>query len=129
MSGFCSSPSSKPLPIKFAEARVTGEGSQNHSFAEVLLSKPQSRIEVKEARDDSRNTGFNSKNRNKRKGQSSVCMELLQISFDEGGIGGEDARLAVNYSSFESPVMAAGSVHLRRKTKGNFRICGVLRVS
>ena len=91
-----------------------------------MLSKPQSGIEVKEAGDDSRSTGFNSKNRDERKGQSSVCMELLQISFDEGGIGGEDARLAVDCSSFESPVMAAGSVRLRRKTKGNFRICGVL---
>ena len=27
VSGFCSSLSSKPLPIKFAKARVTGEGS------------------------------------------------------------------------------------------------------
>jgi hypothetical protein len=36
-----------------------------------------SRIEVKEAGDDSRSTGFNSKSRDERKGQSSVCMELL----------------------------------------------------
>jgi hypothetical protein len=40
--------------------------------------------------------------------------------------GGEDARLAVDCSSFESSVMAAGFVRLRRKTKVNFGICGVL---
>jgi hypothetical protein len=81
---------------------------------------------VKEAGDDSRSTRFNLKNRDKRKGQFSVCMELLQILFAEGGIGGEDAQLAVDCSSFESPAMAARSMHLRRKTKGNFGICGVL---
>jgi hypothetical protein len=58
VSGFCSSLSSKPSSIKFVEAEVIGEGSQNHSFAEVLLSKSQSRIEVKEAGDDSRSTGL-----------------------------------------------------------------------
>ena len=81
---------------------------------------------MKEAGDDSRSMRFNSKNRNERKGQSLVCMELLQISFDKGEIGGEDAQLVVDCSSFESPVIADRFVCLRKKTKGNFGICRVL---
>jgi hypothetical protein len=68
------------------------------------------------------------KNCNERKGQTSVCIELLQSSIAEGGIGGEDAQRAIDCSSFESPMMAAGSGRLRRKTKGNFGISGVLRL-
>jgi hypothetical protein len=41
--GFRISPSSKHI----AEVGVSGVGSQNHSFAEVLISKPRSRSEVK----------------------------------------------------------------------------------
>jgi hypothetical protein len=66
------------------------------------------------------------KTRVERKGRSLVCMDLLQMLSAKAGIGGEDARLAVDCSSLEPSVMAVGSVRWRGKKKGKTGICGVL---
>lgn len=56
-------------------------------------------------------------------------MDLVQILlFVKAGIGGEDMWRAVDCSSLEPLVMAAGSVRMRRKKKGKFGICGVLSI-
>jgi hypothetical protein len=121
------SSSVKSLPTKLVEAEVTGECSKNYSFAEVLQSKTRTSIEAKIGEDDLRCTVLQSETRIKRLGWSSMYMDPLQISLSvEAGIGGEDVRLTVDCLSLEPPVMVAGTVHLRRKKKGKFGICGVL---
>jgi hypothetical protein len=63
------------------------------------------------------------------KGRSQSCMDCLQMSSQaEMGIGGEDLRLAVDCSSLESPVMAAGSACSSKEKKGKIGIGVLLRL-
>jgi hypothetical protein len=93
----------RSLPMPSGGADSVGR-SKEQSFAEVLQLKPS--LEMK--------------------GWSPSCMDCLQMSSQaEMEIGGEDLRLAVDCSSLESQVMAAGSVCSRKKKKGKIGI-GVL---